>query len=72
MPARARSASASDFDLAVIGADVTAVRRHGIRGAEPTPDMVLHAGDVLVLRGWQKRSNWPRNGCCSDEGHYRW
>ncbi|HJW50991.1 MAG TPA: NAD-binding protein, partial [Burkholderiaceae bacterium] len=40
-----------DLDLAVIGADVTAVRRRGIRGAEPTPDMVLHAGDVLVLRG---------------------
>ena len=40
-----------DLDLAVIGVDVTAVRRRGIRGAEPTPDMVLHAGDVLVLRG---------------------
>jgi len=40
-----------DLDLAVIGAYVTAVRRHGIRGAEPTPDMVLHSGDVLVLRG---------------------
>ena len=40
-----------DLDLAIIGADVTAVRRRGIRGAEPSPDMVLYAGDVLVLRG---------------------
>ena len=40
-----------DLDLAVVGADVTAVRRRGIRGAEPSPDMVLQAGDVLVLRG---------------------
>ena len=39
------------LELAVVGADVTAVRRRGIRGAEPSPDMVLHAGDVLVLRG---------------------
>ncbi|HTN47906.1 MAG TPA: cation:proton antiporter [Burkholderiaceae bacterium] len=39
------------LDLAVVGADVTAVRRRGIRGAEPSPDMVLQAGDVLVLRG---------------------
>jgi CPA2 family monovalent cation:H+ antiporter-2 len=39
------------LELAVVGADVTAVRRRGIRGAEPSPDMVLQAGDVLVLRG---------------------
>jgi CPA2 family monovalent cation:H+ antiporter-2 len=47
----ARDQRIGDLDLAVIGADVTAVRRRGIRGAEPSPDMVLYAGDVLVLRG---------------------
>jgi CPA2 family monovalent cation:H+ antiporter-2 len=37
--------------LHAIGAEVTAVRRHGIRGADPSDEMVLQAGDVLVLRG---------------------
>ena len=40
-----------DLDLATIGAEVTSVRRHGIRGADPSPDMRLQAGDVVVLRG---------------------
>jgi CPA2 family monovalent cation:H+ antiporter-2 len=40
-----------DLELGSVGADVTAVRRHGIRGADPSPDMVLQAGDVIVLRG---------------------
>ncbi|HQR19940.1 MAG TPA: cation:proton antiporter [Burkholderiaceae bacterium] len=40
-----------ELALAELGVEVTAVRRRGIRGAEPSPDMVLHAGDVLVLRG---------------------
>jgi CPA2 family monovalent cation:H+ antiporter-2 len=40
-----------ELDLPKIGVEVTAVRRHGIRGAEPAPEMVLQAGDVLVLRG---------------------
>ena len=39
------------LDLATIGAEVTSVRRHGIRGADPSPDMRLQAGDVVVLRG---------------------
>ncbi len=33
------------------GVKVIAVRRRGIRGEEPQPDMVFRAGDVLVLRG---------------------
>jgi CPA2 family monovalent cation:H+ antiporter-2 len=34
-----------------LGVEVTAVRRRGIRGADPSDDMVVEAGDVLVLRG---------------------
>jgi CPA2 family monovalent cation:H+ antiporter-2 len=41
----------ADLDLATIGADVTAVRRRGIRGADPSPEMRLQVGDVVVLRG---------------------
>lgn len=33
------------------GVVVTAVRRGGIRGKQPVPEMVLHAGDSLVLYG---------------------
>ena len=41
----------ADLELASIGADVTAVRRRGIRGADPSPEMTLQVGDVVVLRG---------------------
>ena len=40
-----------DLDLATIGAEVTSVRRRGIRGADPSPDMKLQVGDIVVLRG---------------------
>jgi CPA2 family monovalent cation:H+ antiporter-2 len=30
---------------------VTAVRRRGIRGDDPSSDLVLESGDVVVLRG---------------------
>ncbi len=40
-----------DLDLATIGAEITSVRRRGIRGADPSPDMRLEAGDIVVLRG---------------------
>jgi CPA2 family monovalent cation:H+ antiporter-2 len=43
-----------DLGLTELGAEVTAVRRRGIRGADPTADLVLQAGDVLVLRGPQE------------------
>jgi CPA2 family monovalent cation:H+ antiporter-2 len=33
------------------GVDVTAVRRRGIRGADPGDEMMLQPGDVIVLRG---------------------
>jgi CPA2 family monovalent cation:H+ antiporter-2 len=34
-----------------VGVEVTAVRRRGIRGADPSGDLILQAGDVVVLRG---------------------
>jgi CPA2 family monovalent cation:H+ antiporter-2 len=37
--------------LEALGAEVTALRRRGIRGADPSSDLVLQAGDVVVLRG---------------------
>ncbi len=40
-----------EYDLARHGVIVTAVRRGGIRGYEPSPDLVLQAGDVLILYG---------------------
>jgi CPA2 family monovalent cation:H+ antiporter-2 len=49
--AAAVGAALRDLNLAVIGAEVTSVRRRGIRGADPSPDMRLQAGDVVVLRG---------------------
>lgn len=49
-------ANAVDQRLGELGFDelevqVTAIRRHGIRGIQPASDTKLRAGDVLVLRG---------------------
>jgi K+:H+ antiporter len=33
------------------GVEVTAIRRHGIRGVAPDPDTKLRASDIVVLRG---------------------
>jgi len=43
--------SLSDLDLCATGVEVTAVRRRGIVGDNPTGDLVLQPGDVVVLRG---------------------
>ncbi len=43
-----------ELELSKLGAEVTAVRRRGIRGADPSDDLVLRPGDVLVLRGPQE------------------
>lgn len=40
-----------ELQLDKLGVMVTAVRRRGIRGVAPTPDMRLQEGDVLVLYG---------------------
>lgn len=40
-----------ELKLAEVGAEVTAIRRRGIRGEDPAPETVLRAGDVVVLRG---------------------
>jgi len=41
----------AELDLPRLGAEVTAVRRRGIRADEPAPETRLQAGDVLVLLG---------------------
>ncbi|MHB1279767.1 MAG: cation:proton antiporter domain-containing protein [Acidithiobacillus sp.] len=43
--------SLRELNLTSFGVAVVAVRRHGIRGREPSPDTVLKPGDVLVLFG---------------------
>jgi CPA2 family monovalent cation:H+ antiporter-2 len=40
-----------DIGLERSGAEVTALRRRGIRGDDPSGDLVLQAGDVFVMRG---------------------
>ena len=40
-----------ELGLDELGVSVKLVRRQGIRGAEPGPDMRLRRGDVLVIRG---------------------
>lgn len=39
------------LELEAINVTVTAVRRGGVRGSNPSPSMQLHAGDTLVLYG---------------------
>jgi CPA2 family monovalent cation:H+ antiporter-2 len=41
----------ADLQLKSLGAEVTAVRRRGIRGSDPSADLILASGDVVVLRG---------------------
>ncbi|QCP51614.1 potassium transporter [Trinickia violacea] len=43
--------SLEELGLADIGVEVTAIRRHGIRGVEPGPETKLRASDIVVLRG---------------------
>lgn len=40
-----------ELQLDALHVQVQAVRRHGIRGADPTPETVIRSGDVLVLHG---------------------
>ncbi len=43
--------SLDEIDLAQFMVEVNSVRRHNVRGTHPAGDMVLRAGDVLVLLG---------------------
>ncbi|MEX3547854.1 MAG: cation:proton antiporter [Burkholderia sp.] len=43
--------SLEEVGLYALGLEVTAIRRHGIRGVEPDQDTKLRAADILVLRG---------------------
>ncbi len=40
-----------ELGFASMGVEVTAIRRHGIRGVEPGPETKLREADILVLRG---------------------
>ncbi len=40
-----------EMRLEELGVEVNAVRRHNVEGSQPSGDMVLRAGDVLVLLG---------------------
>ena len=44
-------ATLAELGFQPLGVEVTAVRRRGIRGSDPSPEMRLEAGDVVVLRG---------------------
>jgi len=43
--------SLHESGLAATGVEVTAVRRRGILGDNPSMDLVLQSGDVVVMRG---------------------
>ncbi len=40
-----------EVGLEALNVEVNAVRRHGVRGAQPSEEMLLQSGDVLVLLG---------------------
>ncbi len=42
-----------ELNLDELGVEVNAVRRHNLRGAQPSEEMLLLTGDVLVLLGLQ-------------------
>ncbi len=42
-----------EVNLAGMGVEVNSMRRHNVHGSQPAGDMVLRAGDVLVLLGQQ-------------------
>ncbi|MBU6486351.1 MAG: cation:proton antiporter [Burkholderiales bacterium] len=43
--------SLEELGFASMGVEVTAIRRHGIRGVEPGPETKLREADIVVLRG---------------------
>ena len=51
LPPGAYGVSRRIGDLAIAGAQMAAVRRRGVRHLSPAEDMILEAGDVIVLLG---------------------
>ena len=49
--AYANGRTIAGLGLAELDVDITAVRRHNIRGVEPAADTQLHENDVVVLLG---------------------
>jgi len=49
--AAAAGKTLAELDLGQLSVQVTAVRRHGIRGFDPAPETRLEIGDVVVLLG---------------------
>jgi CPA2 family monovalent cation:H+ antiporter-2 len=49
--AAAAGKTLAELNLDALSVQVTAVRRHGIRGFDPAPETRLEAGDVIVLLG---------------------
>ncbi|HET7547112.1 MAG TPA: cation:proton antiporter [Usitatibacter sp.] len=52
--ARGAGRTLASLDLASVAVRVTAVRRKGARDVNPSPEMVMQEGDVLVLLGTQE------------------
>ena len=55
-----------EVGLEALNVEVNALRRHGVHGAQPSEEMLLQAGDVLVLLGLpealQEAEAWLHNG----------
>ncbi len=55
-----------EVGLDALNVEVNALRRHGVRGAQPSEEMTLKAGDVLMLLGLpealQEAEAWLHNG----------
>jgi len=55
-----------EIGLDALNVEVNGLRRHGVHGAQPSEEMLLQAGDVLVLFGapgaLQQAENWLHTG----------
>lgn len=49
--ARAAGRRLEQLNLQALQVEITAIRRRDIRRLDPTPDMALEEGDVIVMRG---------------------
>ncbi|MEF8793561.1 monovalent cation:proton antiporter-2 (CPA2) family protein [Thiohalorhabdus sp.] len=60
LPAEAYGVGRSLEELGLIHGDVqvTAIRRGGVRGEDPAPELELRSGDALVLQGTPEQIEW--------------